>query len=63
MAVFVDKHIFILNISTKMAVFMEKFGLNAGFSIRWAIFVDKFYILVSRSNSCAILRVRLRRVN
>ena len=62
-AVFMEKCMSVPYFSTKLAIFMDQSGILVTFSTQRAVFVDGFYFSVSLSNSCAILRVRLRRVN
>ena len=62
-AVFVEKSMSVPYFSTNSALFMDQSGILVTFSTQRDVFVDGFYFSVSLSNSCAILRVRLRRVN
>ena len=63
MAVFMEKCMSIPYFSTNSALFVDQSGILVTFSTPMAVFMDGFYCSVSLSNSCAILRVRLRRVN
>ena len=62
-AVFMEKRMSIPYFSTNSALSMDQSGIKVTFCTQRAVFVDGFYFSVSLSNSCAILRVRLRRVN
>ena len=62
-AVFMEECMSVPYFSTKSALFVDQSGILVTFSTQRAVFVDGFYFSVSLSNSCTILRVRLRRVN